>query len=420
MSFLAPWALVIGALAAVGAVLLHLVARQRPAAYSLPTTRFIPERRTLVSRAATRPRDLLLLALRALLLLMAGAAFARPVLLPRRGAVARIVLLDRSRAVASATDGVARARAIVGDGVPTVLVAFDSVPTLLSTTSWDSLAAAPRSGAVGSLSAALVAARRAGPAIAERADSVQLVLVSPLAASELDSATQIIRDLWPGAVRLERIALRVDSGETWQLDHPVPARDPLGPSVASVRSSRGGRITRLIRTALRPADSAFARDGGTVVRWDSAAAAHPMPEGLAMGDDVIVASLGRTAMSSRGSIAARWADGAAAATEVPLGKGCMREVGVALPAAGDIALHPPFQRIARALLSPCNRATGEHAADSLAVARLAGNVSNAARGDELRTAESRPSPLARWLLAVALLLAFLELLVRTRAVPEIA
>ena len=42
MTFLAPWALGIGGLAAAGAVLLHLVARQRPAAYLLPTTRFIP------------------------------------------------------------------------------------------------------------------------------------------------------------------------------------------------------------------------------------------------------------------------------------------------------------------------------------------------------------------------------------------
>ena len=32
-----------------------------------------------------------------------------------------------------------------------------------------------------------------------------------------------------------------------------------------------------------------------------------------------------------------------------MGKGCMREVGIRLPAAGDIALHPPCQRSARAL-----------------------------------------------------------------------
>ena len=127
MSFLAPWALAIAGLAAAGMVLLHLVARQRPAAYVLPTTRFIPDQRTLVSRAATRPRDLLLLALRVLLLVAAGAAFARPVLTPRRGAIARVVLLDRSRAVANPSDALARARALVSDGAPAAIVAFDSV-----------------------------------------------------------------------------------------------------------------------------------------------------------------------------------------------------------------------------------------------------------------------------------------------------
>ena len=71
MTFLAPWAMAIAGLAAAGVVALHLVARQRPAAYLLPTARFIPDQRTLVSRVATRPRDLLLLALRVLLLLFA-------------------------------------------------------------------------------------------------------------------------------------------------------------------------------------------------------------------------------------------------------------------------------------------------------------------------------------------------------------
>ena len=61
MTLLAPWAFGIAALAALGTVLLHLVAQQRPAAFFLPTARFIPDRRTLVSRVTTRPRDLLLL-----------------------------------------------------------------------------------------------------------------------------------------------------------------------------------------------------------------------------------------------------------------------------------------------------------------------------------------------------------------------
>ena len=418
MIFLAPWAFTIGALAAAGVVFLHLVARQRPAVYLLPTTRFIPDQRTLVSRVATRPRDLLLCVLRALLLLCAGAAFARPVLTPARGAIAHVVLLDRSRAVANPSDAVARAQ--VGDGAPVTVIAFDSVPTVLARPAWDSLAGAARAETPGSLSAALITARRASVALAERVDSVQLHIVSPVAASELDAATERARAAWPGAIRVARVALRSDSSTTWRLDRALPAADPLGPAMASVRVAPGARVTRLVRGAPNAADSVFARDGETVVRWDSTAAPRPAAEGLAAGDDVIVAALGRVPVSLKGRAVARWADGTTAASEQPLGKGCMREVGVALPAAGDIALHPPFQRIARGLLAPCGLTVVETSADSTTISRLAGTAQNAARADALRSGTDRPSPLARWLLALAILLAIGELIVRAQVGPEVA
>ena len=412
MTFLAPWALAIGAMAAAGMVLVHLVARQQPAAYVLPTTRFIPDQRTLVSRAATRPRDLLLLALRVLLLLTASAAFARPVLAPARGAVARIVLLDRSRAVASAAEAVARARALASDGTPTTLIVFDSTATVLVDPPWDSLAAAPPAEAAGSLSAALVAARRAGVTLAERADSVALVVVSPVAASEIDSATLRLRAEWPGTVRLERVALRGDSTGTWQLERALPLDDPLGPAMTAVH---GTLVTRLVLGVVSAGDSAFARAGGTVVHRDSTAAVRPVPEGLAVGDDVIVAALGRIPVPAAGRVIARWGDGSEAAVERPVGTGCIREIGVAMPAAGDIALHPPFQRIARSLLAPCGLNAAERVADSTTIASLVGATSSAARANVLRRDDDRTSPLARWLLAAAIVLALTELFVRATA-----
>lgn len=418
MIFLSPWAFAIGALASAGMVVLHLIARQRPAAYVLPTTRFIPDQRTLVSRATTRPRDLLLLVLRVLLLLCASAAFARPARTPARGAIARVVLLDRSRAVANAAEGVAKARALVSDGAPATIIAFDSVSTVLTAPAWDSLADAPRSDATGSLSAALVAGRRASAALAERADSVQLIVVSPLAASELDAAVMRVRSAWPGAVRLERVAPRIDSNATWRLERALSTADPLGPSVVAVRGGDGAFVTRLVRGAPTPADSAFASQGGTVVRWDRAAAARPRAEGLAAGGEVIVAALGRTPVSVKGRAIARWADGTAAAMEAPLGKGCVRDIGIALPVAGDIALHPPFQRMARAMLAPCRLSVAERPADSSRVARLLGAHRKAASSSLLRTDDVRPSPLARWLLVLAILLAIAEMVVRGRAVAE--
>jgi len=418
MSFLAPWAFAIAGLAAAGMVILHLVARQRPAAYWLPTTRFIPDQRTLVSRAATRPRDLLLLALRVLLLLSVGAAFARPVLTPRRGAMARVVLIDRSHAVASVFDAVTRAKAATSDGVPATLIAFDSTPVVVAATSLDSLAKTSRTEAAGSLSAALVAARRASAALAERADSIQLVLVSPVAVSEIDSATRRLRAAWPGAIRIERVALLADSSAPWTLERRLTADDPLGPAMAS--APRSGTITRLLRGAPTAADSTFVRDGGTAVRWDSTAASRPAAEGLAVGDEVIVAALGRRAVPNAERVVARWADGTAAATETRLGKGCLRDVGVTIPAAGDIALHPPFQRIVRALLAPCGLNVTEHPADSTTIAWLAGAATNAARADVLRGDDTRPSPLAPWLLGLAIVLALAELALRAKSQTEAA
>ncbi|MEP6729577.1 MAG: BatA domain-containing protein [bacterium] len=420
MTFLAPWAFAMAAFAAAGMVVLHLVARQRPAAYTLPTTRFIPDQRTLVSRAATRPRDLLLLLLRVLLLLSAGAAFARPVLAPSRGALARVILLDRSRAVASAPDVIARARTLVRDGIPSTIIAFDSAVSVIQATALDSLNGSSGSPTIGSISAALIAARRASVVLAERADSVELVLVSPLAASEIDAATPRLRAEWPGAIRVERVALRTESSSTWRLEQALSADDQLGPAVAGDRVDANAKITRLVRHEVTADDSAFARSGATVVRWDSTSTARAAAEGLALGDDVVVAALGRRVVSGTGRAIARWADGSVAASEVSLGSGCVRDVGVAIPAAGDIALHPPFQRIVRGLLAPCNRTVAERAADSASVALITGTTRNAARADVLRGRNDRPSPLSRWLLALAIAFALTEMLVRAKAAPEVA
>lgn len=413
MIFLAPWALAIAGLSALGLVALHLVARQRPAVFLLPTTRFVPDQRTLVSRVAARPRDLLLLALRVLLVLAAGAAFAQPVLMPAHGGMARVVLIDGSRDASSADEAFERLRGILGQAVPTSIIVFDSIPSAILPTALDSAMRAPRSGAVGSLSAALVAARRAGATLAEHADSLQLILVSPLARRELDSATMRIRDQWPGAIRVWRSALRVDSSFAWRLEHELAMEDPLGPSVAAMRPAREEQVTRLIRRAPVATDSAFVRQGGTVVRWDSSSATGAAPEGLVAGGDVVVAALGRRAIAS-GMARARWADGTPAATERRIGAGCLREVGVAMPAAGDLALHARFQRIVRELLRPCGTLPVDTPADSGVILRLVGASTNAAPAAAMRQEKERSSTLARWLLVLAMVFALAELAVRAR------
>ncbi|HEX9483801.1 MAG TPA: BatA domain-containing protein [Gemmatimonadaceae bacterium] len=419
MTFLAPWALLAGVAGAVGMVLLHLVSRQRPAEYALPTARFIPDQRSLVSRAAFKPRDLFLLALRVLLLLAAGAAFARPVFAPARGSVARIVLLDRSRAAGDMRDAVSRARAAIGNDANATIIAFDTTLKVVRESALDSLGAAPASQAPGSLSSALVAARRAGTLLAEHADSVRLTLVSPMAMSEIDSATNTLRTEWPGGVEIVRTALAQDTATSWRLSTALAASDPLAPAAALIPIGSSGRVTRLVRTSPSAADTAFARGGGTVVQWRAESTPRPTPHGLALGDEVIVAMLGRAAIRSEGAVIARWADGSAAARETRLGAGCLREIGVSLPLRGDLPLHTPFQRIARRLLTPCGVRTAEIAADSATVRSVLGASRASAPSVALRGEGDRASPMAKWLLFIALAAAVLELVVRARARQEV-
>lgn len=412
MTFLAPWALAAGLLGAVGTVLLHLVARQRPAAYLLPTARFIPNRQTLVSRATSRPRDLWLLALRVLTLLLAAAAFARPVFTGTPAARARIVLVDQSALVADPAGALRRARALGGDGMSTVLVAFDTTAALVRGS--DSVARRP--AAPGSITAALVAARRAAGALATAADSVELVLLSPVAASELDAATWAVRAQWPGVVRVERLAARADSAAPVALERAIPLADALGPALAGLPVSPAARAVRVRRAATADArDIAYARAGGTVVVWDSAAA-PVSAQGLAVGDDVIVAPLGRRAAGAEGAVRARWADATPAAREVVVGAGCIRTVGVAVPASGDVALRPAFRRIVRALVAPCARPSSAPA-DSAALARLAGG-GPVASARALADGTRAPSRLVSWLLGGALLAALLELALRRAPARE--
>ena len=264
MTLLAPWFLAAAVLAAVATVLLHLIAVQRPPAVDFPTARFIPDAPARARARAPRPTDRLLLLLRVLALLLAGLAFARPVVLPERQGVRRVVLADRSRAVAAdaALHDSARAYLAAGD----VLVPFDSTASAL-TAGVDTAEALTPSSAPGRLSAALVAAQRLATALRDSTDSLELVLVSPLAAEELDAATLAIRAGWPGRVRVVRLAAAPSDTARGAIDARIAARRPLGAAAAFVGRAGGRAPVRFVTAAPSGADSAFAREGGVLVLW---------------------------------------------------------------------------------------------------------------------------------------------------------
>jgi hypothetical protein len=241
---------------------------------------------------------------------------------------------------------------------------------------------------------------------------VQLVLISPLTRGEVDSATAWLRARWPGSITLDRVAAHRDSAGAWHLEHALLPDDPLAPAAAALPA--GGTPVRLVRTALSAADSAVARSGGTVVHWPGNQDTKADAQGLVVGNDVLVATLVRAPVNASSRAVAHWADGQVAASEVGVGTGCIREVGIGVPEAGDLPLHAPFQRVVRALLQPCGLASNDEAADDALVAHVIGNRKDAASGAALRGTEAPPTPLVKWLLVAAMLLALAELVVRRR------
>jgi hypothetical protein len=434
VAFAAPWGLALGVGAAGALVALHAVTVGRPRPAALPTARFAPDRPPRAARRVRRPSDLVPLALRVTAALAAGAALAGPVPVPARAPVRRLVLADRSRAADSAQVRAAvRAVARPGD-VVVPFAAAPGAPATVGDTAGDAagdtaagntaaagaardraldavLGAAPESPrAAGSLSAALVAARRLAPGLAAGADSLELVLVSPLVAEEADAATARVRAAWPGRARVVRVAARRadDAGRAAPARPAVALRGgPPDDAVAAALALAGVRVgddapVRVVRGRVTDADRAWVRGGGAdgpggaaaagrlLLDWPvdgTPAGARPVAPDTAHGLVATAGGAGATAVtvapfarraaldepgaaagaaaaeqaagqtaesgSGRARVIARWADGRPAADERDEGAGCVRRVAVAVPQAGDAALRAGFRALLGALLGPC-------------------------------------------------------------------
>ncbi len=434
MNFLAPLWLAAAGAAALGAVALHFITTQRPPASPLPTARFVPQGDARASSRAARPTDLLLLLLRCATILLVGAAFAGPVTHARGASLARVILLDRSRGSLSDVRDSALALMRSGDGTARsadVVVLFDSSATIVASGAADSLGALVARRSRGSLTAGLVTARRAAAGLSQRADSVELVIVSPLTADEIDAASASTLERWPGRARLVRTAAAPATNVAITLVGGDPD-DALRPAIDALKSAglnnaagHGGRAgtavqVRVLRARPLSADSAAARDGAAVVLWPYAGTKTPMAQGLWAGNATLVAPLERIPISQvAGSrVVARWADGSPAAIESPLGGGCVRTIGVGVPNAGDVTLQPAFVAVTHALLAPCE-GVSLSAAASDSTARLFARPGPAAPAAALRSDDDR-SPLAPWLLGAALLLLVGEIFARRGSVEMVS
>ena len=428
MTFLAPIFLYIGLGVAASAIALHFIVTRQPTSSPLPTVRFIPVSAVRVTTVAPIPEDLLLLLARVLAAILIGAAFARPVLTPTKRPVARIVMADVSRGVGDIAMVRDSARALLGEG--DALIAFDSSAHVVRKNVADSAARLARSERQGRFSPALIAALRTAAELRAAADSIELVLISPLRSTEMDGATHAIRALWNGRMRIVRVPASSDSLQAGAgLAVRATADDGVALAASVSGLSASDSAVRIMRGAATSVDSVWASTGRhTLVRWPATGAppgwvarARPDTIGAVIaGEAALVFPLerrwqpGPAVKASR--VVARWVDGAPAAVERSIGDGCIRDVAIPVPTRGDLVLRPEFARLVRALGAPCDAAIVGFALPADEVAVLAG------AGPLVSTASIRPpdvvaTPLVPWLVVAALLLLLLEIWIRRGSTP---
>jgi aerotolerance regulator-like protein len=411
MTFLAPGFFLASLAVAAAVVALHFIVTRQPRAGILPTARFVPDTRATAVARARRPSDLLLMLLRVLLVVAAGAGLAKPVLKPSRAASARVILVDGSRSASDSTamrDSV-RASYRTGDAI----VVFDSVARVVAGNVDDSLGALRPTSRRGSLSAALIAALRAGSILRDGADSLELVIVSPLAAEELDAATDSIRALWPGRARLVRVGTVTDTADApGKVEISADANDPLQVTLALARVTGSGR--RVTGSGQR--EALIEWPASTRPRFAVQRAVMDTVGGVLAGEAVVVSAFERRwafpADSLRGAeVIARWVDGEPAAVEKADGVGCIRSVAIPVSPVGDLVIRKDFVRFVGSLSRPCSGRAALVAADPEAVARLGGKGGLAPREAFQPLTDAR-SDLAPWLFALAIAAAIAELFVR--------
>lgn len=430
MTLPAPLILWAAIAAAAGIVALHFLVTKQPSASVLPTARFVPDSPATATARDARPSDLLLMLLRVIVVLAAGAALAKPMMKPGREPLRRIFALDVSRSVANGREGADSVTALYRDG--DLLVAFDSAAHVVGAGLRDSLSRARATNTRGNLSAALITSLRAATDLRDKADSIELVIVSPLLAEEHDAATDSIRKLWPGRARIIRVAARVDSpaiavGTFAGISVDTDAADPLAASVSLASRTRAPLSARIVRGAtVSNEDSTWMVSGERVVilwpavqrpRYAIARVPPDLSGGVSSRRTRVVSAFQRRWTfpddSVRGNrVIARWADGQPAAVEKKMGSGCLRSVAIPVPAAGDLVIRPEFVRLVEAIAAPCGDDGSPTPLASPVVASLAGG-GRLATGGAFAAREDVTSPLAPWLFGIALAAAIGELLART-------
>ncbi len=374
MTFLAPGFLIAAVVGALGVIALHFVVTRRPRSSIFPTARFVPDIPVTARSRSLRFSDLLLLLVRVFAILAAGAALSRPIFPPSREHIVRVIMADVSGSAASITETRDSVRSLFRPG--DAIVAFDTAAWMVTVP--DSVGAKPAASAPGSISTGLVGALRAASRVRDGADSVELVVVSPVTIAEQDRATSMIRAQWPGRARFVNVSAR---------------NTPQSASVAP--------RTVAFLGASRP------RFAVTRNRIDTVGAV------IAQGHVVIAPFERRWRFVSdsldHARVVARWIDGDPAAIEKDSASSCVRSNVVPVDSSGDLLQRPAFVSFRAVLMAPCGYSASQ--ADTAARGMLVG-TGMLARTAQFPTSMDVDSPIARWLAIIAIALAVAEMILR--------
>jgi hypothetical protein len=456
ITFGTPAFLLAGALGALVPLALHLIRRRPPHRAPLPTERFLaPDPRTSVR--VSRPTNLLLLALRMLLPVLAGAAFARPVWFPDARGTREVVLLDTGAGMGAGWPQAvaeARRRLLGADGRPRgQLVLFDTLAVPVRRAderAFASLAASPPTRAESRYAAALEMIPAAAREL-RGADSVRVTLITrPHWGAWSDGLAALRRAAWPGAIDVVPISapLAADTARTdtaareairivgdasagvsylkaaleatgWRVrDLPaatavsidnvrlVVVQSPVPATVAeAIRGRADGGATVLV-TAPAAASFRGALPWRGAMRADSAAGAL----WLASGEHASGAAMRLSGDAAPGAmVVAWWEDGRPAATARRTGRGCIVFAATDLE-RGEMTMDAAYPRVADRLARGCESPVdGEKDAplDAGARAVLRGSGPAAVAASAIPGAGGGVA-LGRWVMAAALLVALAE------------
>lgn len=417
LSFAVPWVFGVAVAAAAVVFGLHLLSVRTPPVLVLPTARFVPGGDARAVARQPRLNDLLLLMLRVLALLCAGAAIAGVQWSTTRASRLRLVVADEGMVDTVAwRDSVQRALADDDALVATHLargVARDPGAALVAATAQ---------------SAALLATHRS-------LSTVELTVVLDSSAATL-AGYAAWRSQWPGAVR---VVTRGGTPATRTLANALPVRvtgatdrdDAVAAALTLGRGTGAGSGTAdtvvMVQRGSAATDTAAAREATSPATLQVAWPSDGMPESwmrrskadtvgaLVANGSALVGPWVRTAIlrdsvrtlldTSRTMRAvAWWSDGEVAAIERRTGSTCTREVAVVVPRGSDLLTSSSARGLMSALTGPCGgvrMSTVMLRDDRSAVSALA--PASAFRDDALSTEGSDPWWMTPVLLMVALL-----------------